>query len=134
MKQKKKTLTIKFPAPLPAEIPCPICEGNKCKVCEKTGKIKIKVDARVPVEKGLIIKYVVDNLQSVANYISKNYGLNPQISTQEVLDIDSMMYEIVQISSIGGVCWVVNRIDELEPPRYFQTYQELVKFKGGLSE
>ena len=44
MKQKKKTLTIKFPAPLPAEIPCPICEGNKCKVCEKTGKIKIKVE------------------------------------------------------------------------------------------
>ena len=39
-----------------------------------------------------------------------------------------------EISSIGGVCWVVNRIDELEPPRYFQTYQELVKFKGGLSE
>ena len=37
----KKAVTIRFPAPLPAEITCPICEGNKCKVCHMTGKIKI---------------------------------------------------------------------------------------------
>ena len=29
---------------------------------------------------------------------------------------------------------VLNRMDELEPPRYFSSYQELNKFRGGMNE
>jgi hypothetical protein len=75
---------------------------------------------------------VVDNLQTLAGEITKQYGLTPQIATKEVIDLFGGTYEIVQISSIGGACWVVNRMDELEPPQYFTNYQELNKFKGGI--
>jgi hypothetical protein len=74
----------------------------------------------------------VDNLQTIAHEITKKYGLTPQISTKEVLDLFEGTYEIVQISSIGGAAWVVHRMDELEPPRYFTNYQDLNKFKGGI--
>lgn len=129
---KQRAVTVTFPAPLPAEIPCPICDGNKCRVCDKKGKIKVKVDAKVPIQRAHIVKYVVDNQHSIAQEITRMFGLTPQISTKEVLDLFGGTYEIVQISSIGGAAWVVNRMDELEPPRYYTDYQQLLKFKGGL--
>ena len=58
----KKTVTVRFPAPLPAEIICPICEGNKCKVCNKTGKIKLTVDAKVPIQRHLIVQYIASHM------------------------------------------------------------------------
>ncbi len=128
----KRAVTVTFPAPLPAEIKCPICEGNKCKVCDMTGKIKVTVDAKIPIQRSHIVKYIVDNVRSVSREITKQYGMTPQIETLEVIDIDGRNYEIVQISSIGGACWVVNRLDELESPRYFRTYQELKKFRDGI--
>ena len=36
---KKQAITVKLPAPHGTEIKCPICDGNKCKVCEFAGKI-----------------------------------------------------------------------------------------------
>lgn len=130
----KKAVTVTFPAPLPAEIKCPICEGNKCKVCDMTGKIKVTVDAKIPIQRSHIVKYIVNNIRPVASEITRQYGLTPQIETLEVIDIDGRNYEIVQISSIGGACWIANRLDEFESPRYFTTYQELKKFKGGMNE
>jgi len=129
-----RAVTVTFPAPLPAEISCPICEGNKCKVCDNKGRIKIKVDAKIPIQRSLIVQYVVDNLPTIANEITKQYGLTPQIGTKEVVDVNNITYEIVQISSIGGACWIVNRMDEFEPPMYFTSYQELKKFTGGMIE
>lgn len=131
---KNRAITVTFPAPLPAEIKCPICEGNKCNVCTMSGKIKVKVDAKIPIQRAHIVKYVVDNMQTIAHEITRQYGLTPQIGTTEVIEIENRTYEIVQISSVGGACWVVNRLDEFEPPRYFTNYQELMKFKGGLEE
>lgn len=130
----KRAVTVTFPAPLPTEIKCPICMGNKCKVCEMSGKIKVTVDAKIPIQRSHIVKYIVDNIRSVSSEITRQYGLTPQIETLEVIDIDGRNYEIVQISSIGGACWIANRLDEFESPRYFTTYQEIKKFKGGMSE
>tara|TARA_R110000751_G_scaffold79711_3_gene160671 strand:+ start:6575 stop:6976 length:402 start_codon:yes stop_codon:yes gene_type:complete len=130
----KRAVTVTFPAPLPAEIKCPICEGNRCKVCDMTGKIKVTVDAKIPIQRSHIVKYIVDNIRPVSSEITRQYGMTPQIETLEVIDIDGRNYEIVQISSIGGACWIANRLDELESPRYFHTYQEIKKFKGGMSE
>ena len=128
----KKAVTIRFPAPLPAEIPCPICEGNKCKVCEMTGKMKLVVDAKVPIQRNLIVKYVSNNLEQIATELSRNYGLVPEVNTQEIFECDEKrQYEIVKISSLGGVIWVANRLDDLESPRYFTTHKELTRFKEG---
>jgi len=57
--------------------------------------------------------------------------LTPEINTKEVINIENAQYEVVQISSLGGTCWVVNRLDELETPRYFVSRKELKKFAEG---
>ena len=127
----KRTVTINFPAPLPAESPCPICEGNACRICDKTGKMLLTVDAKVPIQRGLIVKYVAEHMHEISTELSKHYGLVPDVETVEMVDINSGQYEIVKISSLGGVIWVANRVDKLESPRYFKTMKEMKKFKSG---
>ena len=128
---KKKAITVTLPAPHKAQIQCPICKGNKCVVCNMTGSIKIDVAPKIPIQRAHIIKYVVENIHDVANELTKKYGLTPEIQTKEVLEINDGQFEIVQKSSLGGACWVVNRLDALDTPRYFTSRQELEKFKQG---
>ncbi len=127
----KKTITVVLPAPHKAQIRCPICEGNKCRVCKFTGSLKIDVEPKIPIQRAHIIKYIAENIQTVANELTKKYGLNPEVNTIEVLEMNDGQYEVVQISSLGGVCWIVNRLDELDTPRYFTSKQELERFKQG---
>ena len=128
---KKRAVTVTLPAPHAAEVKCPICSGNKCVVCKNTGKLSIQVAPKIPIQRAHIIKYVVENIHDVANEITKVYGLVPEINTIEVIKINRGQYEIVQVSSLGGACWVVNRLDELETPRYFSSRKDLTKFKEG---
>tara|TARA_R100001509_G_scaffold99998_3_gene58483 strand:+ start:362 stop:760 length:399 start_codon:yes stop_codon:yes gene_type:complete len=125
----KKAVTIRFPAPLPAEITCPICEGNKCIVCKKTGKIKITVDAKVPIQRSLIIQYVVENVKDIAYELSRQYGLTQEVETEDMFTIGNATYELVKVSSLGGVVWIANRVDELESPRYFKSISDLQNFR-----
>jgi hypothetical protein len=127
----KKAVTVTLPAPHKARVKCPICEGNKCNVCKMTGELAIEVAPKIPIQRAHIIKYVVENIHEVAREITKKYGLVPEINTIEVLEVNSGQYEIVQISSVGGSCWVVNRIDELDAPKYYTSRKELDKFKQG---
>ena len=39
-------------------------------------------------------------------------------------------YELVKISSLSGVIWIANRVDELESPRYFKSISDLQKFRS----
>tara|TARA_R110001592_G_scaffold34894_3_gene119380 strand:+ start:1976 stop:2377 length:402 start_codon:yes stop_codon:yes gene_type:complete len=128
---KKTAVTVTLPAPHKARVKCPICEGNKCKVCKMTGELAIEVAPKIPIQRAHIIKYVVENIHEVAREITKKYGLVPEVNTIEVLEVNSGQYEIVQVSSIGGSCWVVNRIDELDTPKYYTSRKELDKFKQG---
>lgn len=128
---KKRAITVTLPAPHNAEIQCPICEKNGCKVCEFSGKITFQVAPQIPIQRGHIIKYVVDNIHDVASEITRMYGLTPEINTKEIIEINSGQWEIVQISSLGGACWVANRLDELDTPHYFISRKELEKFKQG---
>jgi len=125
----KKAVTIRFPAPLPAEITCPICEGNRCIVCKKTGKIKITVDAKVPIQRSLIIQYVVENVKDIAYELSRQYGLTQEVETEDMFTIGNATYELVKVSSLGGVVWIANRVDELESPRYFKSISDLQNFR-----
>ena len=130
-KMKKKAVTVTLPAPHKAQIKCPICKGNKCIVCNMTGNLKIDVAPKIPIQRSHIVKYVVDNIHDIAGEITRQYGLVPEVNTLEVLEVNGGQYEVVQISSLGGACWVVNRLDELDTPRYFKTRAELDKFKQG---
>lgn len=127
----KKAITVTLPAPHKAQIKCPICLGNKCNVCKMTGNLKIDVAPKIPIQRAHIIKYVVDNIHDVAGEITRKYGLTPEVNTVEVIETNGGQYEVVQISSLGGACWVVNRLDDLETPRYFTSRQQLEKFKQG---
>lgn len=133
-------VNVRFPAPLPAEIPCPICriergkKGLGCIACEFSGKLHITVDAKIPIQRGHIIKYVADNMKIVSVELTKKYGLVPEIETIEVFECENGQFEVVQISSIGGACWVVNRLDDLESPKYFTSTKQLKDFKKGLIE
>jgi len=127
----KKAVTVTLPAPHKSRVTCPICEGNKCKVCKMSGELGIEVAPKIPIQRTHIIKYVVDNMHDVASEITRQYGLVPEINTVEVLEVNGGQFEIVQISSLGGACWVVNRLDELDTPRYFKSRSELDKFKQG---
>ena len=60
------------------------------------------------------------------------YNRDMNKKTKEVIKINDGQYEIVQISSIGGACWIASRIDDYAPPQYFTNYQELTKFCGGM--
>ena len=130
----KKAVTIRFPAPLPAEIPCPICEGNKCRVCEMEGKIKVTVDAKVPIQRHLIVQYIAEHMDEIANELSQKFGLVPDIETEDMFDVEGRTYELVKISSLGGVVWVAHRIDAQESPRYFKSWKNLQQCKGGWLE
>ena len=127
----KRAVTVTLPAPYAAEIVCPICDGNKCRVCEMAGKLKIKVAPKIPIQRAHIIKYVIDNLADVASEMTRMYGLVPEINTKEVIQVNTSQYEVVQISSLGGACWVVNCLTELEIPRYFMNRHDLSRFKEG---
>lgn len=130
----KKAVTIRFPAPLPAEIECPICLGNKCVVCEMSGKIKVTVDAKVPIQRHLIVQYIAEHMDEIANELSQKFGLMPDIETEDMFEVEGRTYELVKISSLGGVVWVAHRIDAQESPRYFKSWKNLQQFKGGWLE
>ena len=128
---KKRAVTVTLPAPHKAQIKCPICKGNKCVVCKMTGNLAIDVAPKIPIQRAHIIKYVMENMQDVSQELTRMYGLVPEIGTKEVVIVNEGQYEIVQISSLGGACWVVNRLDVLETPRYFTALKDLKKFKEG---
>ena len=128
---KKKAVTVTLPAPHKAQIKCPICKGNKCVVCKMTGSLAIDVAPKIPIQRAHIIKYVMENMQDVSQELTRMYGLVPEIGTKEVVVVNEGQYEIVQVSSLGGACWIVNRLDELETPRYFTALKDLKKFKEG---
>jgi hypothetical protein len=44
-------------------------------VCEMTGKIKVKVDAKVPIQRTHIIKYIHDNMHNVCS-LYRNFSIN----------------------------------------------------------
>ena len=133
-------ITVKFPAPLPAEIPCPICrfeegrKGHGCIACEWEGKINLTVDAKIPIQRAHIIQYVANNMSAVSQELTRLYGLVPQVETVEVIETELGQFEIVQVSSLGGAVWIANRLDEFAAPRYFYNHQELEVFKGGFED
>jgi hypothetical protein len=96
------------------------------------GKIEVTVDAKVPIQRHLIIRYVADHMNDVAFELSKHFGLVPNLETIEMFDVNDATYELVKVSSLGGVIWIANRVDVLESPRYFKSYSEIKEFKQGL--
>ena len=58
----------------------------------------------------------------------------PNVETEDMFQVGEKTYELVKISSLGGVVWVAHRVDELESPRYFKSLAQLQGFKGGIQD
>ena len=71
-------------------------------------------------------------IQDISFELSKHYGLTPDVQTEDMFNKGEATYEVVKISSLGGVMWVANRVDELESPRYFKSYNSMMEWKGGM--
>ena len=71
-------------------------------------------------------------MNDVAFELSKHFGLVPNVETAEMFEVGDATYELVKISSLGGVIWIASRVDELESPRYFKSYIDIKEFKQGL--
>ena len=97
-----------------------------------TGKIEVTVDAKVPIQRHLIVQYVAEHMNDVAFELSKHFGLVPDVETVEMFDVNDGTYELVKIGSLGGVIWIANRVDTLSSPRYFKSYSEIKEFKKGM--
>ena len=121
---KKRAVTVTLPAPHAAEIKCPICEGNKCKVCNMTGVLKIKVAPKIPIQRAHIIKYVADNMKVVSSELSRLYGKTPEIDTEIV----TQDYEVIRIDSLSGSVWICLSLKKIESPRYFYQKESMEKW------
>jgi len=66
--------------------------------------------------------------------LTKQYGLVPDVEPVDMFDVDGKQYEIVRVSSLGGVVWIANRLDEFESPRYFKSMKAYLQFKSGLDD
>ena len=60
---------------------------------------------------------------------SKHYGLTPSVETLEMVVVNQGEYETVKVSSLGGVLYIVNRMDELASPRFFKSYNDYKEWK-----
>lgn len=98
------------------------------------GRIEVTVDAKVPIHRHLIVQYVAENLSDISFELTKHFGLVPDVQTEDMFQVGDKTYELVKISSLGGVCWVTHRVDELESPRYFKSLKQLQEFKGGIQD
>ena len=53
---------------------------------------------------------------------------------EDMFTVGNATYELVKISSLGGVVWIANRVDELESPRYFKSISDLQNFRSVSNE
>ena len=75
-------------------------------------------------------QYIASHMNEISFELSKHFGLVPDIETIELIEVNQGTYEIYKISSLGGVVWLASRLDELESPRFFKTYSDLINFKS----
>ena len=85
----------------------------------------------MPIQRSLIVKYFAEHLNEMATELTKQYGLSPEVETEDMIIVDGREYEIVKISSLGGAVWIANRLDDFAAPRYMYSLKDLKDFKEG---
>ena len=115
---------IRFPVLSNLVIECPICNGQKCNVCNQTGEYELESEPYVEIQQPLIIKYIVDNLETVSSEIQRLYGHTPKVETYIVTD----EYEVIRVDSLSGSVWIALNLKEVENPKYFYNKESVNKW------
>ena len=115
---------IRFPVLSNLIIKCPICSGSKCNVCNQTGEYELESEPYVEIQQPLIIKYIVDNIQTVSSEIQRLYGKTPSVETYLVTE----EYEIIRVDSLSGSVWIALNLKQVENPKYFFNKESVDKW------
>lgn len=121
---KPRLRRIRFPVLSNLIIKCPICSGRKCNVCNQTGEYELESEPYVEIQQPLIIKYIVDNIQTVASEIQRLYGKTPSVETYLVTE----EYEIIRVDSLSGSVWIALNLKQVENPKYFFNKESVDKW------
>jgi hypothetical protein len=78
----------------------------------------------VEIQQPLIIKYIVDNLETVSSEIQRLYGKTPNVETYIVTD----EYEIIRVDSLSGSVWIALNLKKVENPKYFYNKESVDKW------
>jgi hypothetical protein len=121
---RRRVRKIRFPVLSNLVITCPICSGQKCNVCNQTGEYELESEPYVEIQQPLIIKYIVDNLETVSSEIQRLYGHTPKVETYIVTD----EYEVIRVDSLSGSVWIALNLKEVENPKYFYNKESVDKW------
>jgi|TARA_Y100000033_G_C2713731_1_gene94666 hypothetical protein len=120
----RRVRRVRFPVLSNLEIKCPICNGQNCNVCNQTGIYELDSEPYVEIQMPLIIKYIVDNIQSVSQEIQRLYGKTPNVETYIVTE----NYEVIRVDSLSGSVWIALNLKEVENPKYFYNKESVNKW------
>jgi len=120
----KRLRRIRFPVLTNMCIVCPICNGDGCNVCNKTGEYELEYTPYVEIQRPLIIKYVADNIKVISSELSRLYGKTPEVDVEIVAN----GYEVIRIDSLSGSLWIALSLNKIENPKYFYQKESMEKW------
>jgi len=114
--------TVRFPV-YERKYVCPVCDGNKCRVCKWTGEYYSE-EEWVDVQEHLVVQYLHDNLNHVSMLYNHMYGNMINVKRLGTVKEDWAGLEI----SVGqGQFWITYNLEGL-PPKFFYNKGEYNKW------
>tara|TARA_R110002020_G_scaffold106843_1_gene248397 strand:+ start:196 stop:549 length:354 start_codon:yes stop_codon:yes gene_type:complete len=115
---------VRFPVLGNLIITCPICNGKKCNVCNNTGEYELNSEPYVEIQQPLIVKYIIDNINTLSSEVTRLYGKTPEVNTYKVTN----NYEVIRVDSLSGSVWIALNLKEVENPKYFYNKESVDKW------
>jgi len=115
--RQRSLRTVRFPTFGVREIECPVCEGNKCIVCNGTGFFEISGEVWASIQQPHIIQYVHDNLPILSKEYNTMYGSGMNMKTLGILKKN---WEVLEVSSLIGSMWICINIQTAETKHFYK--------------
>ena len=115
--RQRSLRVVRFPTLGVREIECPVCEGNKCIVCNGTGFFEISGEVWAGIQQPHVIQYVHDNLPILSKDYNTIYGSGMVMKSLGVLKKN---WEVLEISSLIGSMWICVNIQTAETKHFYK--------------
>ena len=109
------------------EIICPICDGDGCKICNRTGHYEITDEVWASIQQPHIVQYIHDNFEMLSKEYNMIYGGSMKFSTIGIYKVKGIKWEILEVTSLSGAIWVCN-CQESNEVRHFYGEKEMKKW------
>jgi len=115
--RQRSLRVVRFPTLGVREIECPVCEGNKCIVCNGTGFFEISGEVWAGIQQPHVIQYVHENLPILSKDYNTIYGSGMVMKSLGVLKKN---WEVLEISSLIGSMWICVNIQTAETKHFYK--------------